>query len=426
MKTEIINTKPGLLHLGLNTYNINSIKEIKINGIINEKDLMTLSLLAIESIDLSGAIYKGVADFLFTSGFIHIRRIELPEGIPEITDKSFYYSKSLQLITLPKSIAKIGENCFQECNELEYLKINVNNKNYKDLNNIIYNKSLSELIRCPKGIKGDITTSKELVEIKANAFTGCKKIRQIQMGQNVKVIKDNAFSNCINLQEIKFSENISTIGDYAVTNCEKISSIKIPEKTISIGFKCFEKCTSLQKIIINEKLQGIKNSLDKCPSLKSIIINNNNNYLTIRDGILYSKNLDQLIKCPAQHEKDVLINNKTTIIKENAFSECIKIKDIVCQEGIVQIENGAFSKNLCLKRIILPKSIAKIGDRTFDNCPFIKEIICYATNPPMCQKNTFLYVNIDDCLVRVPKKSIKNYLRDKEWNKFKHITSIEE
>ena len=53
--------------------------------------------------------------------------------------------------------------------------------------------------------------------------------------------------------------------------------------------------------------------------------------------------------------------------------------------------------------------MTRIGDRAFDCCSYMTSFICKSVTPPQCHKNTFSFVNTDDCPLYVPQDSIEFY-----------------
>lgn len=68
-----------------------------------------------------------------------------------------------------------------------------------------------------------ITLPDECINIRQNAFYGCKNLKQINL-ENVKLIETNAFYNCLSLTKITLHKNV-TIQANAFNKCEPLISI---------------------------------------------------------------------------------------------------------------------------------------------------------------------------------------------------------
>lgn len=143
-----------------------------------------------------------------------------------------------------------------------------------------YEKSLIENIRyakhiiCPsslqyigKGLSGieSIQLNEGLIEIKDNSFKGCSNLERITTNGNncfqssLHTIGNNAFSGCIRLEETKLGEELQEIGKAAFEDCYKFKRIKFPNSLRVIGDNAFEGCECLEEVIINKGLATIGN-----------------------------------------------------------------------------------------------------------------------------------------------------------------------
>ncbi len=77
--------------------------------------------------------------------------------------------------------------------------------------------------------------SYQVVSIGKKAFTGCKKLKKISIGSNVKTINDKAFYSCSVLKSITIPSSVTKIGKEAFAKCKKLSSIKIKSNNLTAG-----------------------------------------------------------------------------------------------------------------------------------------------------------------------------------------------
>ena len=66
---------------------------------------------------------------------------------------------------------------------------------------------------------------------------------------------------------------------------------------------------------------------------------------------------------------------KVTVIDDNAFKNCTKLKSIVIGKNVTKIGTKAFYNCKNLTKITIPSSIVKIGKQAFANCNKLKRII---------------------------------------------------
>lgn len=143
--------------------------------------------------------------------------------------------------------------------------------------------------------------------------------------------------------------NTLSIGAYAFIGCPLITSISIPNTVTEILNDSFVNCSNLKTIYIPASVTKI--IFPGCsPNLEAINVDQKNNSYTSIDGVLYTKNLDKLILCPAA----------TTSI------------DIPFSVRIIDYEAFHYCKNL--KSLILPPLVEKIEYNTFSDCENLTDI----------------------------------------------------
>ena len=285
-----------------------------------------------------------------------------------------------------------------------------------------YNVDLKE-IRIPDSIE----------VIYPKAFIGCSKLEQISIGKSVRSIGSNAFEGCNSLKKIHtkdnthyiiISDSIIDVSKGKLLRClgrENIE-IKIDKCVKSIGRKAFEGI-NVEKIVIPESVVEIDgDAFFQTSVLKEINVDKNNGKYTSIDGVLYSRDINMLIKYP-QGKKDtmyyfedeaqivcrkafsgciylssvtfssnikeigphafefcegmnsVILPRSLEIIREKAFLYCINLTSIMIPQGLIEIGEGAFQGCEKLESVSLPRSIVKIGNMAFAECRHLRKSI---------------------------------------------------
>lgn len=164
--------------------------------------------------------------------------------------------------------------------------------------------------------------NKPVVEISHRAFENCHEIKEVVLGNNIKIVKFNAFHGCKNLKKVVLNDGLSCIDASAFLGCESLYEIQLPNSLQSIGSSAFEN-TSITKIKIPPRITTISRSL---------------------------------------------------------FSCCKKLQLIILNENIKDIGDRAFEGCEVLEEINLPANIESIGDYAFLNCKTLKELKVLSTN----------------------------------------------
>ena len=123
----------------------------------------------------------------------------------------------------------------------------------------------------------------------------------------------------------------------------------------------------------------------------------------------------------------VVYQNETYVVTDIgpfAFYHCREMTSIKMPPTIKTIEWQAFTGCPGLTSIELPASVSYIGEGVFYDCRNLREYICHATTPPICEDNTFLMVDMDSCTLNVPEESIDLYKNATGWKDFFNVEAV--
>lgn len=190
--------------------------------------------------------------------------------------------------------------------------------------------SKTTLHEVPQDTIGEYVVPDGITRIRNYAFDGCRHITSVKMPDSVRSIEWYAFKDCTSLESVSISPNVDFIGENAFEGCTKLKSIFIPASVRIINSYVLDECISLSKIEVAE----------------------DNKYFASKDGMLYSKDMTTLIKCPSK----------------------IGMCDVVIPEGVTTIEGAAINSCLDIKRIFIPKSLKQIYRSSIYDCPNVSEL----------------------------------------------------
>ena len=161
-----------------------------------------------------------------------------------------------------------------------------------------------------------------------------------------------------------------------------------------------------------------KNVLAGCPNLKTVVIDSENPYYDSRENcnaiITTSQNPYFTPNTLIAGCKTTIIPNSVTEIGDNAFYNS-SLESITIPTGVAKIGRSAFNKSNLLSSVTLPATLTAIGDWAFDDCNNLKEVICYAPQPPTISKYTFSDISPT---VYVPKNTVTIYQNAPYWMTF--------
>lgn len=236
----------------------------------------------------------------------------------------------------------------------------------------------------------DFTT--QIKRIAHGAFD-CKKLKTINLHEEVSMIESGAFSMCPQLINIEVDENnrsfssydgilfnksktkiicypagktetsytipesVTSIGDYAFYGCDNLTEITLPAGVTEIGKSAFQNCESIRKIVLPEGVTTINDySFSDCTKLEDI---------TIPESVIYVEN-------SAFANTAIYNNNKTdgiVYIDNWLIKADYNIEDVEIKEGTVGIASWAFDHCRNLKDVSIPNSVSFIGSNVFNETP---------------------------------------------------------
>lgn len=167
----------------------------------------------------------------------NLESIIIPEKVTIIDDSAFYSCSKLTKIEIPESVTSLGNFPFSKCSNLEGIKVNENNKNYMDIDGILFNKEGTKLVKYPPN-KMDINTytiRNEVTNINTYAFYECNGLSSTIVPEGVSTIEGNTFYKCTNLESIVIPEQVTNINMNGIE-----SSTIIYAKPDSEAHKCAE------------------------------------------------------------------------------------------------------------------------------------------------------------------------------------------
>ena len=317
-------------------------------------------------------------------GCSSLESIELPIGMTTICEWAFGGCSSLTNIALPEGLTRIGKCAFSGCSSLTGIEVDSNNEYYSSIDGVLYNKDITELVMCPD-VKDKINIPDSVTSIGDYAFYDCKNLTGIELPEGITSIGDYAFYGCSSLTSIELPKGLTSIGDYAFEDCSSLTSIELPKGLTSIGDYAFEDCSSLTSIELPEEITSIGNRVfNNCSNLTSIEVDSNNEYYSSIEGVLYNKDITELIICPVRKDK-IAIPDSVTSIYDYAFYYCSNLTSINLPEGIKSIGNSAFYHCSSLTSINLPIGITSIGDSALLEC---RSLVAYGYSDSYAESYT--------------------------------------
>lgn len=369
----------------------------------------------IREISLPGTI-KNIADWTFQN-CNNLQTVKLGEGISYVSDRMFNNCTALKHVSLPNSLQNIGSLAFGACTSLKSLQL-------------------------PKALES----------LGNSAFSGCESLSNIELPESLQTIGILCFNGCDNLSTIKVSPanpyfstdgkaifnkdktvlytaipvtsyNIpSTVRElryYAFSDQKDMTSITLPEGLVSISSYAFSGCSKLEHLVIPSTVDSISNyAFYGCSALQQINIPQT--IKSLADGVLsYSgiKTLDipssvnyigESAFSNCKSLQSIKLPERLTLLNYNLFDGCERLSDIQIPSTVTAIEDCAFNGCKALQTITLPASLCTFENTSwsdnsiFSGCSALKSILVEAGNKYYESDGTALYNKAKDTLVCFP------------------------
>lgn len=147
-------------------------------------------------------------------------------------------------------------------------------------------------------------------------------------------------------------DGVTYIGQWALSGCVFIEHLSIPKSVTEINRYAL--------------LAGY--------FFTHIDVADENPVYTSRNGVLFTKDMSEILCCPSAASGEYSIPDGVKKIRENAFGLCAAITKVVIPDSVTVIEEDAFIHCSDLSEIVIPKSVKSIGNSAFMGCEKLTDV----------------------------------------------------
>jgi hypothetical protein len=327
--------------------------------------------------------------------------VDLPAGLKDIRSNAFRYANLTQVLVLPSSLEKIGNNAFQETvvSDIDFsqcraslttmsaqvffksplkqidLSLHKNLKNFESIAGFGTFCTYSGHVILPDNLEvlpsltfarfaGSVDLPAGLKDIRSNAFRYANLTQVLVLPSSLEKIGNNAFQETV-VSDIDFSQCRASL-----TTMSAQVFFKSPLKQIDL---------SLHKNLKNfESIAGF------------------GTFCTYSGHVILPDNLE--------------------VLPSLTFARFAGSVDLPA--GLKSIGNNCFLHST-IKEITLPENLTSIGTNAFYNCSQLVEIVSNNSIPPILGTNVFYNVNKSTCKLIVPnQKAVELYSTADQWKDF--------
>lgn len=120
----------------------------------------------------------------------------IPDTVTTIGERAFYGCNSLTSVTIPNSVTSIGDFMFYYCRNLTAINVAEDNEVYSSINGVLFDKSVTTLIKYPGGKSGKYIIPSSVKTIGNHAFAWCTNLQSAEIPLSVTSIGKAAFYYC--------------------------------------------------------------------------------------------------------------------------------------------------------------------------------------------------------------------------------------
>ena len=176
-----------------------------------------------------------------------------------------------------------------------------------------------------------------------------KDIIDVIIPEGVTTIEKKAFENCRELKSITLPDSLLEIQEYAFSDCTSLESITLPEGFRRLWLSSIRN-TSIKELYIpsSEKRIWIDHfCLMEKMKLSAIHVSPDNPYFTSIDGVLYNKDVTELIFFPPKNAiREFKIPESVIKVSDNAFGYCKNIKKLYINGAVEEFSHEMISYHM--------------------------------------------------------------------------------
>lgn len=221
-----------------------------------------------------------------------------------------------------------------------------------------------------------------------------------------------AMHTASNLRKVVLPEGLTNIPYYAFYSCPQLDNVVLPSTVKSVDKYAFASCYGLSNITLSKDLSVLVTSaFDNCSALAAYTIPADNTKYTTADGVLYKKDMTDIVLFPKGKTGAYTIPSTMTAIRDGLFSGA-KVESVVIPESIETIGTSAFSGCGLLTEVTIPASVKTIAENAF-NANLLSKVVLLGDEPATLSATNSFY---SDAFFFVPDNKLADYKAARIWN----------
>lgn len=354
----------SVITVGDNAFNgCEKLAEVSLGNGVREIGKYAFASTVITEIALPDSLTSiGECAFYYTD----LLSITVPEKATALGINVFYYCRQLKTATIKADIAEIPQGMFSYCGKLETVNLHENtvsagSRAFKDATVLDLDTSRFTTIKSfAFQNSGIINAVIRAALVDTEAFSGCKKLTGLTLGDEVIELKSKTFAECTALKTIQIGKGLQKIGSGANGDGTHLGS--------------FDGCTARETLTVsaeNANFRSENNAILKKSTAKvSLVLANAQGdfpagVTRIEDSAFYGN--DKLI--------NLAIPDTVTYVGECAFGGHPNLKTARMSSSLSTMNMYQFHNCEKLETVTVPAGTKKLAINMFYNCPALKAVV---------------------------------------------------
>lgn len=334
----------------------------------------------------------------------------LPDGVTEIAKRVFYNS-SITSITIPASVTDIEIEAFYYCKNLAKITFAApkTGEAVKPLNiakNAFKSCPLLTSVELPARLQSIATKTTESAFYLCNALTDITVAGGGANYGSVDGFLTNADKDTIlycpagKSGDVEIPLGITAIDTYAFSGQTKIKTLKIPSYVTQLGTYAFSGCSELRRVtfsssVLKNGTSVLANAFENCLKLTEIIFEDGSNVLEIGANAFKGCKALTSFTFPATLEK----------VGDSAFASCSNLREVNFSDSEKELALGktVFSGCTSLVTINISANVSQIPVDIFSGCDSLENIFVDENNKTYADFDGVLYNKDFTVLIAYPK-----------------------
>jgi uncharacterized repeat protein (TIGR03803 family) len=290
--------------------------------------------------------------------------LSIPDSVITIRSNAFANCTGLTNITLGKGIAFLGQSAFGACVNVRGIYFR---GNAPTLEAYVFKGDYDAIIFYLAGTTGWVTPLEGTPTRLWDSSTATISTTEIFGSGGIMITGYSGTDRSVILPSTLEGQPVTTIGNRACLGAN-MTNLIIPDSVISIGPEAFSSCSNLVTVSLGQSVAKIAaNAFESCPNLITFVVSPFNTNFSSADGALIDARHATLLQCP-QAKTSYTVSDQITNIAGNAFSDCVRLTNVIFGDNVAGIGNDAFQSCSQLVSLVIPDSVVSIGSDAFGGC----------------------------------------------------------